>query len=105
MKDGVEIVLNRIEPYSIKGELSTFTLEEEFSIDTEDDKIAELGLTDIGGYFDADSNGNVYLVNPKGNESIIFQFDRDGNFISSFSRRGQGPGELQPLPPPLTGGG
>lgn len=100
MKDGVEIVLNRIEPYSIKGELSTFTLEEEFSIDTENDKIAELSLTDLGGYFDADSSGNVYLVNPKGNESIIFQFDRDGNFIHSFSRRGQGPGELQPLPFP-----
>ena len=94
MEDGVEVVLNRLEPYSIKGESATFTLEEEFSIDTEDEKIAELGLTDIGGYFDADSSGNVYLVNPKGDESIIYKFDKDGDFVSSFSRRGQGPGEL-----------
>jgi len=95
MEDGVEVVLNRLEPYSIRGEPSTFTLGEEFSIDTEDEKIAELGLTDIGGYFDADSSGNVYLVNPKGDESVIFKFDRNGNFSHSFSRRGQGPGELQ----------
>lgn len=97
---GVEIVLNRLEPYSIKGEPSSFTLEEEFSIDTEEEKIARLGLTDIGGYFDSDSSGNVYLVNPKGDEGVIFKFDRDGNFRRSFSRKGQGPGELQPDPYP-----
>ena len=100
MEDGVEVVLNRVEPYSIKGEPSTFTLEQEFSIDTEDDMIAELGLTDIGGSFDVDSNGNLYIVNPKGSESIIFKFDKNGNFIRSFSRRGQGPGELLAFPFP-----
>ena len=100
IEDGVEVVINRIEPYSIKGEPSAFTLEEEFSIDTEDDKIAELGLTDIGGSFDVDSSGNVYIINPKGSESIIFKFDRNGNFIRSFSRRGQGPGELLAFPFP-----
>lgn len=98
IEDGVEVVINRIEPYSIKGEPSAFTLEEEFSIDTEDDKIAELGLTDIGGSFDVDSSGNVYIINPKGSESVIFKFDRNGNFIRSFSRRGQGPGELLAFP-------
>jgi hypothetical protein len=102
MEDGVEIVLNRIEPHSIRGESSTFTLEKEFSIDTEDDKTAELGLTDISASFDADSNGNVYLINPEGDESIIFKFDKKGNFIRAFSRRGQGPGELiaSPFPSP-----
>lgn len=99
-EDGVEIVLNRIESYSIKGEPSTFTLEEEFSIDTEDDKTAELGLTDIGVTFDADSSDNVYLINPKGDESVIFKFDKNGNFNRSFSRRGQGPGELIARPFP-----
>ena len=88
MEDGVEVILNHIEPYSIEGEPATFTLVEEFSIDAADEKIAELSLTDIGGYFDADSSGNVYLINPKGDESIIYKFDRDGNFVSSFSRRG-----------------
>ena len=99
-EDGVEVVLNRIEPYSIKGEPSTFTLEKVFSIDTEDDMTAELGLTDIGGSFDADSSGNVYLINPEGSESVIFKFDRNGDFVRSFSRRGQGPGELQSRPFP-----
>jgi hypothetical protein len=100
MEDGVEIVLNRIEPYPIRGEPSTFALEEEFSIDTEDDNIAGLGLTDISASFDADSSNNVYLINPKGDESIIFKFDKNGEFIRAFSRRGQGPGELIPGPFP-----
>jgi len=33
MEDGVEIVVNHIEPYKIKWEPSTFSLEEEFMID------------------------------------------------------------------------
>lgn len=94
-EDGVEVVINHLEPYEIKGEPSTFILDEEFTIDTERDDIAELGLTDIGVYFDADSNGNIYLASHKNTEGIIFKFDRYGNFIRSFVRKGQGPGELQ----------
>ncbi len=46
-EDGVDVILNRIEPYKITGEPSTLTLEEEFTIDTEREEIEELGLTDI----------------------------------------------------------
>jgi outer membrane protein assembly factor BamB len=95
MEDGVEVVLNRLEPYAIKGEPSTFTLAKEFSIDTEDDAVAELGLTDIGVYFDADSAGNIYVSSFKNADGMIFQFDRDGRFVRSFVRKGQGPGELR----------
>jgi len=42
MEDGVEVVLNHLEPYKIKGEPFTLHIEEEFTIDTEKDEIAEL---------------------------------------------------------------
>jgi hypothetical protein len=95
VEDGVEVVLNRLEPYEIKGEPSTFTLEREFAIDTERDEIAELGLTDINLHFDVDSAGNIYLACHKNADGMIFRFDREGNFVRSFLRKGQGPGELR----------
>ena len=95
MEDGVEVVLNGLEPHTIKGEPASFTLEKEFTIDTENDAIAELGLTDIGLYFDIDSRGNIYLVSYKNAEGMIFKFDGKGHFVRSFVRKGQGPGELQ----------
>ncbi|MDH5385377.1 MAG: 6-bladed beta-propeller [Candidatus Aminicenantes bacterium] len=94
MEDGVEVIINHLEPHIVKGEPSTFHIEKEFVIDTEMDEIASLGLTDMGA-FDVDSKGNIYLVNLKSSENIIFKFDRDGNFVRSFCRKGQGPGELQ----------
>ena len=94
MEDSVEVVVNHIEPYKIKGEPSTFTLEEELTIDTEKDDIAETGLTDIWS-FDVDSEGYIYLLNRRSNENFIFKFDREGNFVTSFGYKGQGPGELE----------
>jgi len=35
IEDGVEVVLNHIKPYRIKGQSSTFSLEKAFSSDTE----------------------------------------------------------------------
>lgn len=46
IEDGVEVVLNHMEPYEIQGERAHLTLEEIFTIDTEINDIAELGLTD-----------------------------------------------------------
>ena len=78
-----------------KGELSTFSLRKEFTIDTENDRIAETGLTDMGLNFDVDSDGNIFLAGYENTEGMIFKFDREGNFVRSFCRKGQGPGELQ----------
>jgi len=95
IEDGVEVVLNHVEPYKIPGEPTTLTLEEEFTIDTENDEIAELGLTEIWAV-NVDSKGNIYLWNtPLTKGDLIFKFDGRGNFLTSFLKRGQGPGEVQ----------
>ncbi len=95
MENGVEVILNRIEPYKIPGEPSTLNLEEEFTIDTESEEIAELGLTDIWA-INVDSEGNIYLwTTPLTKGDLIFKFNGSGNFLTSFLKRGQGPGEIQ----------
>lgn len=94
IEDGVEVILNHFEPFKIEGEPTTFSLSEVFIIDTEKDKIAEAGLTDPKT-FDVDSKGNIYILNEGQTENFIFKFDEQGNFKTSFGRRGQGPGEIQ----------
>jgi len=94
MEDGVEVVVNHLEPYKLRGEPGNFIHEKVLSIDTERDDIAEIGLTEIGA-FDVDSEGNIYIVNPQARENTVFKFDKEGNYVHSFCRRGQGPGEIQ----------
>jgi hypothetical protein len=47
VENGAEVIVNHLEPYRIKDQSSSLYLEEEISIDPEDDSIAALGLTDI----------------------------------------------------------
>jgi len=89
-KDGVEVVLNRFEPYNIKDEPSNFKLEEEFAIDFEREDLAEQGIGDILG-FEVDSKGNIYCIC----ETQVFKFDSKGQYIRKFGENGQGPGEIQ----------
>lgn len=93
-EDGVEVILNHLEPYEIKGQSSTFFLDEVLAIDLERDDLAEAGLLS-GGEWDADGEGNIYVVGFKNRENYIYRFDRSGQPAGSFGRRGQGPGELQ----------
>ena len=93
-EDGVEVVLNHLEPYTNKGEPNILTLEKEFSIDTEEKKYFDIGLIDLET-FDIDHEGNIFIIRWRTDENYIFKFDKDGNFIKSFCRRGQGPGELE----------
>jgi len=89
-----EVVENYIEPHKIEGEPTDFYLEPVSSIDFERDDIAEIGL--IGaGYFDIDSNENIYFASGRNERNYIYKFDREGNFITSFGKKGQGPGEIQ----------
>jgi hypothetical protein len=93
IKDGVEVVLNRIEPYAVT-ETNAFTLEKTLTIDTENDEIAEMGLTGIS-HVDVDSKGKIFLANRRATNSCVFIFDKAGLFVSAFGNRGQGPGEFQ----------
>jgi len=95
IEDRVEVVLNQIEPYKLRGEPSALTLEEELSIDTADDVVAELGLTDIWA-INVDDAGNIYLWNsPRSTENLVYKFNSKGEFQKSFLKIGQGPDEIQ----------
>lgn len=97
IEDGVEVIVNHLEPYEIAGEPVTFTLEEEFTIDTEKDEIAETGLVDFSP-FDIDSDGNIYFFTLKSDENCIYKFGKKGRFLTSFAKKGQGPGEIGQAP-------
>lgn len=90
IENGVEVIVNHSEPYQIKGEPTTFSLEEEFVIDTEREDLAELGIGSIEEG-DVDAEGNIYFAT----REQIFKFDNEGNFIQTISQKGQGPGEFQ----------
>ena len=94
MEDGVEVIVNHLEPYKIKGKLISMNLKEELVIDMESTEIQEAGLADVD-YFDIDSEGNIYIVDVEPKERLVFKFDRNGSFKSYFGRKGQGPGEIQ----------
>jgi len=95
IEDGVEVIVNHSEPYKIKGEPSTLHLEEEFTIDTGRDEIAEIGVTDIED-FDVDSQGNIYFFQKwESDENLVYKFDKNANFVTTFGKRGQGPGEIE----------
>ena len=94
MEDGVEVVLNHLEPYKIKGESGKLLLENEFSIDTENEDMLKIGLNDIET-FDVDQDGNIFVIRWRTTENYLFKFDSKGNFIKSFMRFGQGPGEIE----------
>ena len=63
--NGVEVVRNRLPLAGNKESAPPFDLFEEGSIDTRDASIAAAGLTDIG-FFDVDSEGNIYFSVPGG---------------------------------------
>jgi len=95
IENGLEIVMNGLLPYRLKGEPSGLTLEKIFTIDTEDDTVASLEITDIQA-FDIDKEGNIIiLVPPIGHGHCIFKLSPDGKLIASFGQRGQGPNELE----------
>ncbi len=96
IEDGVEVIVNHLEPNEIEGKKSSLIMEEEYTIDLEKAEIVKLGLTDANAGIDVDSKGNIYIFQqPRGDNNFIFKFDSDGNYVTSFGRKGQGPGELQ----------
>ena len=51
LEDGVEVVINHLDPYELKTEPAALTLEEMLTIDFEIDTIAELGVADVCNNF------------------------------------------------------
>ena len=94
MEEGIEVIVNPLKLSKNDKKKSPLILEEEFTIDLEDEGIAALGLTDVRG-FDVDSQENIYVFKPEifdGN--LVYKFARNGNFLFSFAPKGQGPEEL-----------
>lgn len=95
MEDGVEVVVNHLEPYRLKGEPSRLNLEKIITIDTEDDAVAAQGVTDIY-LFDVDAEGCIYILRPPTSPGeLVFKFSADGHLMTSFARMGQGPYEVE----------
>lgn len=63
-------------------------------IDLEISKYADLGMIDIRNFV-VDSEGCIYFYQQRSHKNFIFKFDKFGNFITAFGRKGQGPGEFQ----------
>jgi len=93
-EDGVEVVINHLEPYRIKGEPAILTLEKELSFDFAREDIGELGIASAT-VFEVDSKGNIYFFYANKEGNLIFKFDPNGKFLHSFGHKGQGPGEMQ----------
>jgi hypothetical protein len=94
-ENGVEIILNHLEPYRLPGRLSSLTLQEIMAVDTERDSVAKAGVTDIY-LLDVDSKGNIYvMVPPTHPGNVIMKLSPEGKPLLSFGNMGQGPFELE----------
>jgi hypothetical protein len=86
-EDGVKVVKNPKEP--LFGDI-TFELEEDLSIGNEEDEnYAFYNFARVT----ADSDGNIYVLD--GENCRIQKFDKNGIYLQSIGRKGQGPGEFE----------
>ena len=87
-RDGIVVVENPADPIHRDAGLS---LKEDLSIGREnagDDYL----FSDISGV-DADDEGRIYVLD--GSEANVRVFDRNGVFLKTIGRKGQGPGEME----------
>lgn len=90
MENGIEVIVNRLEPYKIKKASTEMQLQKELSIDTENFKDEDIiSIRSI----EADSVENIYILDDMLRKIIIF--DKKGNFLGTIGREGKGPGEFQ----------
>lgn len=93
IEDGIEVILNGMEPYKLPDVQSPVMLEEEWVIDLESGDVSKTGLYQIDT-FAVDADGSIYILNLQSEKDHIFKFKPGGKFEKSFGRHGQGPGEL-----------
>jgi len=87
-ENGVTVVKNPKEP--MYGE-DVFSLEEELSIGVKEGRVEYMfsGLTEIA----VDEDERIYVLDSRAFEVKVF--DKEGDYIGSIGRKGQGPGEFQ----------
>ena len=93
-ENGVEVVLNHVEPYRLRSAPSAFDLETVLTIDMEREDLAAKGMGSAGE-FDVDGEGNIYIVAFKNVKDFVYRFNPKGELLNSFGSLGQGPGELE----------
>lgn len=86
-EDGVKVIKNPNEP--LYGEI-TFDLEEDLSIGNEEDENYMFYRAILG---EVDLDGNIFVIDA-GNFRIQ-KYNKDGKYIQSIGRQGQGPGEFE----------
>lgn len=85
-ENGVKVFKNPEEP--LYGEI-VFELEEDLSIGREDDEnYMFTRVSDV----EVDEEGNIYVLDFR--ECRIQKYDKDGNYLLTIGRKGQGPGEF-----------
>lgn len=87
-KNGITVVKNPKEPIYKKD---VFNLEEEVSIGRAEGE-EEYILSRING-IDVDNEGNIYIIDDA--SAHIRVFDKNGEYLRTIGRKGQGPGEMQ----------
>ena len=85
-ENSIKVVKNPAKPYY--GEL-TIELEEDLVIGSETD---ENYMFYQAGSIAVDNQGNIYIVD-SGNQRIQ-KYDKNGNYLQTIGRKGQGPGEF-----------
>ena len=89
-KDGVRFVHNEKEgKWGKEAKVSLEYVKNIGDLESDDENVLFYMPTDIA----VDEEGNVYVLD-SGNHRIQ-KFDPQGNYLASFGRRGQGPGEFQ----------
>lgn len=87
--DGIEYVHNPDKPLNPE---KTVVFEEELTVSGEDEETGEIYLYRPGRYT-VDDAGNVYVTDMS--DQAIKVFDKNGKYIRTIGKKGQGPGEFQ----------
>jgi len=88
---GVTVVYNPKMPASLPGEPAQIILKEDLSIGVKEGQEEYMLLEPVS--LEVDAQGNIYVLDRKA--SHIKVYDKNGKFLKTISKKGQGPGEVQ----------
>jgi len=88
---GVTVVYNPKKPAPPPGEPSQLILKEDLTIGLKEGQEDYILLQPVD--LDVDAQGNIYVLDRKA--SHIKVYDKNGKFLRTISKKGQGPGEVQ----------